>query len=318
MLAQLSALRDVPEPVEVDVGAADDGDVPQGIILVVAFREFLEPRHGQGASGFGDQARVVEHILDGGANLVDRNDDNLVDAGPGDVKRLPSDLRHGHAVCEHVQRVERQANTPSRLERRRQARGTFGFHPDDLRFGAQVLDVRRDSGDETAPAYRDEDGVEFRLLVQDFHAHRALASDDIHVVVRMHWHVAPAFGQTGGMLRRVSVCVAVQHHVAAEVAHRIDLDARRVATHDNMRLDAEPVRRQRHALGMVARRGGDHVPRALRIGKLGDLVVRAAHLEGKGGLHVLSLQPDLVAKPRRNVVGALQWRLHREVIDPGR
>ena len=117
MLAQLGALGDVTEPIKVDVGAADHGHILPRAIPLAALGIFLEPGDGQGASRFGDQARVVEHILDGGADFIDRDDDHPVDTGPGDLERLPSNLRHGYAIREQVQGVEWQADTSTRAER---------------------------------------------------------------------------------------------------------------------------------------------------------------------------------------------------------
>ena len=113
------------------------------------------------------------------------------------------------------------------------------------------------------------------------------------------------------------VRVARQHDLAAEFFHRVDLDNRRRRRHDDHRTTAELLRRERHALGVVAGRGGDYAALALRRGQVRHLVVRAAQLEGKHGLHVLALEQHTVAGAGRDVRRRFQRRLDRHVVHAG-
>ena len=58
----------------------------------------------------------------------------------------------------------------------------LGLNADDFDFGVQCLQHQSDPGDQTAAAHRNEDGVDgFAVLAQDFHAHGALAGDDLGI-----------------------------------------------------------------------------------------------------------------------------------------
>jgi hypothetical protein len=77
---------------------------------------------------------------------------------------------------------------------------------------------------------------------------------------------------------------------------------------------AELLRRQRHALGMVAGRGADHAALALRRRQVGDLVVGAAQLEAEHRLHVLALEQmrlPMRAERMAPAPAAFRWPRHR-------
>jgi hypothetical protein len=113
------------------------------------------------------------------------------------------------------------------------------------------------------------------------------------------------------------VGIAGQHHFAAALLHRVDLDLWRRRRHHDHGADAELLRRQRHALGVVAGRGADHAALALRRRQVGDLVVGAAQLEAEYRLHVLALEQYPVAAARRQDGRQLQRRFDGHVIDAG-
>ena len=56
----------------------------------------------------------------------------------------------------------------------------------------------------------------------------------------------------------IGVGVAVQHDLGAARRDRVDLDARRGDRHDDHRPAAQPLRRERHALRVVAGARRDH------------------------------------------------------------
>ena len=87
---------------------------------------------------------------------------------------------------------------------------------------------------QAAAADRHEDRVELAAaLAQDLHADRALAGDHVRIVERMHEHQAALARERQRVLVGAVVVVAVQHHLAAEVAHRLHLDVRRGLRHDD-------------------------------------------------------------------------------------
>jgi len=99
--------------------------------------------------------------------------------------------------------------------------------------------------------------------------------------------------------------------------HCIDLDLRRGRRHDDHRPATELARRERHALGMIAGRGGDDAALSLRRRQVGHFVVGAAQLEREHRLHVLALEQHAVADPCREIRREFEWRFDRHVIDAG-
>ena len=82
-------------------------------------------------------------------------------------------------------------------------------------------------------------------------------------------------------------------------AGALDLQRRRVGRHDDDRGDAEPLRGDRHALGMIAGGEGDHAALPLLVAELHQPVGRAAQLERAAGLQAFAFQPDAgPANPR--------------------
>ncbi len=97
------------------------------------------------------------------------------------------------------------------------------------------------------------------------------------------------------MVPGIVVGVAMQNGFRAPGPYRIDLDLRGRYRHDDGRATAQPLRCERHALGMVAGRGGDHAGRQSLAGKARHFVVGPAQLEGENRLQVFPLEQDAVA-----------------------
>jgi len=94
-------------------------------------------------------------------------------------------------------------------------------------------------------------------------------------------------GESRGVLER-----AAMEQDARAVALRVThLHVGRVLRHDDGRRDAESPGVVGDALGVIARRHGDHPGAPLRGAEAGELVVGAALLEGGRELQVLELQP---------------------------
>ena len=104
--AQLGALGDEAQAIEVHVGAAQDrGDAASAF----ARQPRLQSGDRQRAGRLHDAAGVVEHVLDRGANLVVRHPHDLVDRLLREGKRQTTDLPHRHAVGEDPDAIERHA-----------------------------------------------------------------------------------------------------------------------------------------------------------------------------------------------------------------
>ena len=78
-------------------------------------------------------------------------------------------------------------------------------------------------------------------------------------------------------------------YTASETARSGDLDGRACLGHHNGRLTAELRSGKSHALGVVARGGGDQAPGLFLLGQGADLIVGPPYLICSGDLHVLRL-----------------------------
>ena len=100
------------------------------------------------------------------------------------------------------------------------------------------------------------------MLVEDFHAHRALAGDDVDIIKRMHVGQVVLALQLTGMVCGIVVGITMQDDVRAQVAHGTDLDRRCIASHDDMRTYTQRPCGERHTLRMIAGGRGDDTTRA--------------------------------------------------------
>ena len=157
VLADAGPLGDVAQPVEVHVGPAVDRH-QRGVAPPGGLHMALDARHRQGARRLHDGAGVLEHVADGGADLVVGDDDDLVHYLPADPEGLVAGLAHGNAIHEDPDPVQ-----PDRMpggERRVHGGRLLRLHADDPDLRVQRLHVEADAADEAAATDRDEDGVD--------------------------------------------------------------------------------------------------------------------------------------------------------------
>ena len=285
-------------------------------------------------------------------NGVGVHHDEIVDQRPRDAKGLLAHQLDRGAVGEqsHVG----QLHAPAPAHRLQHGIGIGGLHADDADLGPQRLDIGRHAGDQPAAADGHEDGVDRPLvLAQDLHRHRALAGDHVGIVEGMHEHQLAFGGDLQRMLvgrvvhiavqhhfaagvvegmheaqslrllqfqrvrMGVAVAVAVQHDLAAQRMHGVDLQLRCRHRHHDDGAAAQLLRRQRHALRVVAGRGADDAARQ-RLGvQVRHLVVRAAQLEAENRLLVFALEQHVVADAARQRARRLECGFTRHVVDAG-
>ena len=133
----------------------------------------------------------------------------------------------------------------------------------------------------------------------------------------MHEGQAFFFLQLGGVGQGVVEAVAVQHHLAAALAHGFHLDLRGGARHHDHRAHAHGAGRQGQALGVVAGGRADHAAGALLVAEAGQLVVGATQLEGEHRLQILALEQHAVADASGDQRGRMDGRFQRHVVDAG-
>ena len=141
------------------------------------------------------------------------------------------------------------------------------LHPDNFDLGANLFDVGRDAGDQTAAADRNEDRVQdAAMLFQYFLPNRALAGNDGRVVERVHKYMPTAVAYLDRKFVGLIKAVADQLNPCAPAFNRLELDRRGRHRHHHNRGAAESMRAHRDALGVVAGRRDHHAafsPRAV-------------------------------------------------------
>ena len=175
----------------------------------------------------------------------------------------------------------------------RHAGGPGGLHAVDLDFGAQALDGERHPGDQPPAADRHDDGVHIGQLVQDLQPDGPLPRDDQFVVIRVDEGHAGLLLQFHRPVMGVVIGAPDQFHLGPQPLGALHFHQGRAVGHADHAADAHAGGRQRHALGMVARRAGDDAFGPFFGCELADLIVSAPHLETAGDLQVLGFQVEV-------------------------
>jgi len=270
--------------------------------------------NGQSAGRLEDGTRILEDVLDRGADGVGIDEDDFVEYLAADAEGLLADELDRRTVGEQADLL--QADTLAGGERTGHRVGIVGLDADDLGFRPQPLDVGAAPGRQPAAANGDKNGMNrFRMLAQDLHPDRPLAGNHFGIVEGMdegQLFLLLEFECVGvGLVVRITG----EDDLAAPAPDRLHLDLRRRRRHHDHRPAADPGRRQRHALCVIAGRSADHAALQLCRGQLGDLVVGTAQLEREHRLHILALQVDAVVGPRRQAGSKIQRRLDGDVVD---
>ena len=235
------------QPVEVDVGAARDGDEP--LAAPAGPRHvLLDARHRERAGRLRDRTRIFEQVLDRGAGFVGVDEHDLVDVLAHETEGFLADASHRHAVGKHADAIERDA--PARAQRFVHRRRVSRLDADHLDARIEVLHVGRDARDQPAAADRHEYRVEFATgLPQDLDRNRARPADHVRVVEQV---LNTSSRSRAAQRVLVGVVVTLQHRFAAEIDDGLHLDLRGRHRHHDHRLDAASLRRERHALRVIA------------------------------------------------------------------
>ena len=174
-LADLGPLGNMAQPVEVQVGAAIDGDKTAGL-EPVPLGMLLQAGEAEAPAGSA-MARVSSKM-----SLIAAQISSVSTVRPRRAVRwhraesLHAGLAHGHAIGEQPDLVEHHALAGG--DRRPHAGGVVGLDADYPHLGAQELDVGGDAGGEPAAPDRHEHRLDrVGALTQDLHADGTLAGD---------------------------------------------------------------------------------------------------------------------------------------------
>ena len=315
LLAQLGALGDVAQAVKIHIGAAGHGNQRLAAELF-ALGVQLKARHGGGAGRLQNGAGVFKHVFQRGADLVGVHQDHFVQQLAAQAEGFFAHQLHRDAVGKqaHVFQLHPMAGGNRAVH----GVGIHRLHANDFDFRLQALDIRGHARSQAAAADGDKHGVDrVGVLAQDFHADGALAGDHVRVVIRMDKGHAVFGFQLFGVQVGIGKRFTMQHHLAAAPRHAVDFHLRGGHRHDDGGFAAQPLRRQRHALGVVAGRGGNHPALALLGGELGHFVVGAAQLEREHRLQVFALEQNGVVQAARQAGGRVQRGFDGHVVDAG-
>ncbi len=151
------------------------------------------------------------------------------------------------------------------------------------------------AGDDAAATDGHHEDLQVGLLREHLQRNGALPGNHFLVIVGMHQDEAAGSGELQGVGFRIVENFPVQDHLGAVTARVDDLHTGGVARHHDHRGDTEAPGVIGHALGVVARGGGDHACTPLLGRERQQLVQRAALLERGGELVILELQVGLGA-----------------------
>lgn len=254
---------------------------------------------------------AFDEVDDGGRYLAVRHRHDVVHVFVYQFERDVTGILDGYAVRDGVDVIQRDVFLLA--ERHRDGGRAFRLDADDRRLGVDRLDGARHAGQQSAAARGNDDDVEVGYVLQHFYADRALARDDVLVVEGVDEHRARRALDLSRAAIAVVVIVAVELDGRAVAFRRDYLRDGRGLGHADGRLYAHGVRGVRAALSVVAR-AGRHDGFQLALGmQLGDLVVRAAHLERTGLLQVFALQIELTARQ----FGKRGGKIQRSSVDDG-
>ncbi len=312
-LADLRAFGHEPQTIEVHVGAAQDRH-ERLIRDAGALDPRPQPRDGERSGRFHDRPRVVEDVLDRGADLVVRDAHDLFNRGLDDGEREPADFANGDAIGEDAHAIEHDA--PAGLERLIHGIRVERLDADDANGRLERLDVAGDPGDQPAAADGHEDRRHVAELVpKNLVTDRALPGDDQWIVEGMHERQSRFGRQLVAARLGVSVAVACQDYFGAQIPYRLDFDLGRRLRHDDERAQAEMPGRVGHALRVIACTGGNDAARTLGIGQVRDAVVRAPELVAEYRLQIFTFQKHPVLQPPRKEERRLERRFMGDVVD---
>jgi hypothetical protein len=184
LITYSSAFRDVPQAIEVDVRAATNSDQCLAAQLVIR-NIFFCASDSETASRFYNGSSVFENIADRCAALVGIDRDDLIDELLAESKRFVADTANGDTIRKYANMFKRYGFTSGEGVTHR--RGVIGFNADNANIRLLEFYTGRDSCNQPTAANRYKYGVDVTAgLIKDFHADRALASDNGRIVERVY------------------------------------------------------------------------------------------------------------------------------------
>ena len=212
---------------------------------------------------FDDRFFEFEEAKHGEREGVFAHRHHAVDERRGDRKRRLAHGAHGEAVGERG--ADRHGRRPAGGERGREAAGGGGLDGHNRDSGLERLGGRGHAGEQARAAAGDHEGVGVGHVGEDLEAHRPLPRDHAQVVEAVNPFEAIAGGDLEGEPAGVVERVALQDHRRPEPPAGGHLHERCKPRHHHRHGNAEELAVVGEAEGVVAGRGGDDAPAALRV-----------------------------------------------------
>ncbi len=176
------------------------------------------------------------------------------------------------------------------LERQKRVVRAFRLGAENADRGIHGFGDGGGSGKQAAAAHGRNQRVERSALFKQLESRRALPGHDQRMVERRHQRGAGSLQNAGGDLLADLGVPVVSHNGGAVRARRFHLGARRILRHHDGGTGAHVLGRDRHCLGVVARRVSHHAALERVRGKRKNQVGRSADFEGSAALQVLALE----------------------------
>ncbi len=170
-----------------------------------------------------------------------------------------------------------------------------GLDAVDLAFGVNLLYGEGDTGDETAAADGNNNGIQIGHLLRDFKAYGGLPGDDICVVKGVDEGIAVLVTELKGFVIGIVVDAVYHNNLGAVALGGFNFRDGGAVGKADIAFDAVAGRGEGNALGMVAGRTGDDTARFFFFGKVADFEIRAANFKRAGNLQVFGFKVNVGA-----------------------
>ena len=299
-VGQLDGEGEHPAPVDQPVlhqgGHGDHVHVAAGEdrhhVLALAL-QVVQGGDGQQAGVLHDHLVLLHHVQEGVHQLVVVDGDDVVDILLDIGEDLVTGGFHRHAVGNGLHPV--QGDHMARLHAGLHGGRAGGLHADHRHVGVEQLGQGGHAGGQPAAADGHQDHVHIGEILEDLVGDGALPGGQGGVVEGVDVGEPLLLGQPGGQLGGVVEGLPVEHHLGPVVLGVVHLHQGSGGGHDDGGLHPGVLGGVGHALGVVARGGGDQPAGLLLVAEGADLIVGAPDLVRAGELHVLRLDVHLVA-----------------------
>ena len=249
--------------------------------------------NGRGQRGrtraFGHHLGVCEQQPHGVHHLIERGHAGAIDQLAHHRPQARHHRGAANALDEGVMRLD--LHHLARGQRGRGGSGMFALRRENLHARIFRTDGRRHSHRQAAAADGREHPVGLREVFENFESDGAVAHDHARIGHGIDQQLRALGSRRFGDVAPPGF-TADETHLAAQLAHAVDLGDRRIAHHVGRHRNAELLRRPRGAVGHVAGARHRHAVRQFLAIAVQQRRHRGAQLECADGLQRLQLEED--------------------------